>query len=236
VTPPIELTGVVKDYRGLRPLRVESLRVGPADRVALLGIDQPSAEVLINLITGSSLADRGSVRIFGQSTTDIQNSTDWLAFVDRFGIVSERAVLLEAMTIIQNLCMPFSLDIEPPSADVLSRAEPIAREIGLAEETWNARVSELDAASRWRVRLGRALALDPAVLLLEHPTVGVARESVEAFAREIGQIVAARSMAALTLTADAAFAHAFASRVMKLDPASGRSSPVRSGWLSRLRS
>jgi ABC-type transporter Mla maintaining outer membrane lipid asymmetry ATPase subunit MlaF len=236
VTPPIELTGVVKDYRGLRPLRVEELRVDATDRVALLGVDQPSGEVLINLITGTTLADRGSVRIFGQSTNDIQNSTDWLAFVDRFGIVSERAVLLDALTTIQNLSMPFSLEIEPPPPDVQLRAEQVAREVGLAQETWQARIADLDAASRWRVRLGRALALDPVVLLLEHPSVGITREFVEAFARDVGRIVAARSMAALALTADAAFAHAFTSRVVKIDPASGRSSPVRSGWFSRLRS
>jgi predicted ABC-type transport system involved in lysophospholipase L1 biosynthesis ATPase subunit len=235
VTPPIELTGVVKDYRGLRPLRIENLRVESADRIALVGVDQPAAEVLVNLITGTTLADRGTVRIFGKSTSDIQDSTEWLAVVDRFGIVSERAVLLDGLSAVQNLSIPFSLEIEPPAPDVLVRAGKLAEEVGLPETVWNASVAQLDGAARARVRLGRALALDPEVLLLEHPTAAVSREEVERLGRDITRIAERRAIAALALTADSVFADAFAPRVMTLDPASGRLEAARSGWFSRLR-
>ena len=53
--------------------------------------------------------------MLGRPTSAINDSADWLATVDRFGIVSERAVLLDQLTVIQNLAMPFTLDIEPPS-------------------------------------------------------------------------------------------------------------------------
>ena len=62
-------------------------------------------------------ARRGEVRVFGRPTSAIADSADWLATVDRFGIVSERAVLLEALTVVQNLAMPFTLEIEPPPPD-----------------------------------------------------------------------------------------------------------------------
>ena len=38
-------------------------------------------------------------RVFGRPTRAIADSADWLAIVDRFGIVSERAVLLDALTV-----------------------------------------------------------------------------------------------------------------------------------------
>src|SRR5436190_1306048 len=124
--PVLELTGVTKAYGALRPLRLERLAMSAGDQVALMGLDQPATEVLINLLTGASLPDTGEVRIFGRSTSEITDSTDWLSTLDRFGIVSERAALLEPMTVIQNMAVPFSLEIEPPSPEVVRQATAIA--------------------------------------------------------------------------------------------------------------
>jgi lipoprotein-releasing system ATP-binding protein len=227
VTAALELAGVTKDYRGLRPLRVERLVVGPGEHVAIANIEQPAAEVLINLLTGASLPDRGEVRVFGHPTSAIERSDQWLAFVDRFGIVSDRAVLLDAMTIVQNLAMPYSLEIEPPAETVRERAIGLAGEVGLAAGTWDRPVAELDGASRLRVRLGRALALDPAVLLLEHPTAAVERSGVAALARDVRSIARRRQAALLALTADREFAAAVAARVLTLDAGTGRLSERR---------
>jgi len=235
VTPPIELTGLVKDYRGLRPLRIEHLRIESADRVALLGFDQPSAEILVNLITGTTLPDRGTVCVFGKPTSEITDSAEWLALVDRFGIVSDRVVLLEGLSALQNLAIPYSLEIEPPPPDVLAQAARLAEEVGLGEALSNGPVAELDGAARARVRLGRALALDPKVLLLEHATASVGRGDVERFGRDIQRTAERRGIAALVLTADAVFAEAFVPRVLRFDPATGRFQPAKSGWFPRLR-
>src|SRR5205085_10561960 len=138
-----------------------------------VGLDEAAAEVFVNLVTGATLPDRGVVKLFGRLTTAIGDSADWLALVDRFGIVSRRAVLLDPLSVIQNLALPFTLEIEPPPDDIRARAEALAREVGLAEPSWSRRVGELDAVERARVRLARALALDPAALLLEHVSAAV---------------------------------------------------------------
>ena len=92
---PLVLTNVEKQYGGLRPLRVRDLRV-PAGRITMLiGFDRPAAEVFVNLITGASLPDKGEVASLGRPTSAIADSDEWLAFVERFGIVSDRIVLLE---------------------------------------------------------------------------------------------------------------------------------------------
>ena len=132
----LEFAGTSKVYGGLRPLRIAELRVHAGDSVALLGFDQPTAEVFVNLATGATLPDAGEVSIFGLPTRAIEDSADWLATVDRFGIVSERAVLLDALTVIQNLAMPFTLEIEPPPDAVRLRAEALARDVGLPEASW----------------------------------------------------------------------------------------------------
>jgi ABC-type transporter Mla maintaining outer membrane lipid asymmetry ATPase subunit MlaF len=235
VTPVLELSAVIKDYRGLRPLRIEHLVIEPGEQLALLGFDRPSAEVLINLITGTTLPDRGDIRVFGQSTAAIQDSAEWIAFVDRFGLVTERAVLLEGLSVVQNLAIPFSLDIEPPGAEVRSRAVALALEVGLEETICDGRVADLDAASLARIRLGRALALDPLVVLFEHPTAGVPRSEIAALGRSMRAVIERRGVAALTLTADGDFAAAVAKRVLALDPSTGRLAGHRGGWLTRIR-
>lgn len=218
----LELSNVIKDYRGLRPLRIQELAVRAGDAVALVGLDRVMAEVFVNLVTGASVPDHGEVRVFGRPTTAVSDSTEWLALVDRFGIVSVRGVLLESLSVVQNLSIPFTLDIEPPPDDVRARAEGLAREAALPESSWARPVSELGEAGHARVRLARALALDPGVLLLEHVTASIPLEEVGALGAEIRALARRRGLAIVAATSDVAFAAGVASRVLTLEPSSGR--------------
>ena len=231
--PILSLSNIVKDYRGLRPLRIEHLEVGPGDQIAIGDIDQPAAEVLVNLVTGATLPESGSIHVFGRATSAIADSAEWLSIADRFGIVTERAVLLEGLTALQNLAMPFSLEVEPPSEAVRSRAEALGVEVGLSAAELAGLVGALGGSARLRVRLGRAMALDPAVLLFEHPTAGLDRADVPGFARAASAIAGGRGMAALLLTADEALLESSSFRVLELHPATGRLRERRRRWFRR---
>ncbi len=220
--PVLELSDVSKNYGGLRPLRIQRLTVLPAECVSILGVDQPMAEVFVNLVTGASLPEAGLVGVFGKPTSAIVDSTEWLAVVDRFGIVSDRAVMLEGLTVLQNLAVPFTLDIEPLSDESRLRAAALAREVGLEDASWDRPVGTLDGAARATVRLARALALDPAVLLLEHPTAALDRQDVPALGRRVRSVAARRGAAVVVLTADHIFAESLGGRVVTLDGATGR--------------
>ena len=220
--PILELVGVTKQYGALRPLRIERLLVDAGEQVALLGFDQPAAEVLINLVTGASLPDTGHVRVFGRLTSEIVDSADWLSTLDQFGIVSERAALLEPLTVIQNLSIPFGLEIEPPPPSIVRQASELAAEVGISEVLWETRVGDLDPALRMRVRLARALALGPGLLLVEHPSASLPPHEVAPFGRKLRAVAEARASAVLTMTADPAYAASAASRALCLEPATGR--------------
>jgi polar amino acid transport system ATP-binding protein len=233
VTPLVELSSVIKNYQGLRPLRVASLTIGAHDRVALTGIDQVTAQVLADLITGATLPDTGTITVFGRPTSSLTDGEDWLSLIERIGIVSERAVLLDGLTVIQNLAMPFSLDIEPPSPGLRERAAALAAEVGLPDGTWDQPVGSLDAAGHLRVRLGRALALDPTLLLWEHPSSALPRDQVIPAATAMRKVLQARKVASLTLTADLEYASAVADTVWTLDAATGRVHDGQRGWFGR---
>ena len=231
--PVLEISDVARDYRGLRPLRIERLAVGAGESIAILGLDQVTAEVFVNLVTGATLPDRGEVKVFGRSTAAIADSVEWLTVVDRFGIVSERAVLLDGLSVIQNLAMPFTLEIEPPPEDVRVRAEALAREVGVPEASWTAPMAQLDGSMWIRVRLGRAMALDPAILLLEHVSASARPGASASLGAEMRAVAARRGLAIVAATADEAFARAVADRVLTLDPASGRLAERSRGWFRR---
>jgi len=231
VTPPaLEIEGVTKDYRGLRPLRIQQLTVAAGEPVAILGFDAPSAETFVNLVTGATLPDAGSIRVFGRSTSSIADGDDWLTSLDTFGIVTARAVLLEELTPVQNLAMPITLDVEPPAPDVREQAEALAREVGLPGDMWTGAVANLNGAARARVRLGRALAMNPALLLLEHASAGMAPGEAASFGRDVRAIAGRRAIAVVAATADDGFARAVAVRVLALEAASGRLAEPRRGW------
>ena len=80
-----------------------------------------------------------------------------------------------------------------------------------------------------RVRLGRAIALDPAILLLEHASATLDRDQVAALAADLRSIAARRGIALVAVTADAAFAGAVAPRVLTLEPATGKLKEPRRG-------
>ena len=231
----LEFAGVTKSFGGLRPLRVASLRVEAGRRAAILGLDRPSAEVFVNLATGASLPDAGEVTLFGRPTSAITDSGDWLSTVDRVGIVSERAVLLDQFTVIQNLAMPFTLDVEPPPDAERGRAEALAREVGLDAPAWSPPLAGLDVTAAMRVRLGRAVALDPALLLLEHASAPLPRDAAAGFAATVRAVAEGRGLAVVAITGDEAFARALGGRVLVHEPATGRLKEGSGGWFAAFR-
>jgi ABC-type transporter Mla maintaining outer membrane lipid asymmetry ATPase subunit MlaF len=229
----LEIAGLSKSYGALRPLRLQSLAVAGGDSVAIVGLDAAAAELLVNLITGATLPDAGDIRIFGRATAAIADSSDWLATVDRFGVVSDRAVLLDQLSVVQNLSMPFTLDVEPPSPEIRARAEQLAREVGLDPSALDAPAGRVADPARARVRLGRALALDPHILLLEHASAALAADAAQAFGADVRAIAGRRGVAVVALTADERFARAVASRVLVHRPADGALVQRKWGWFGR---
>lgn len=225
----IALRGVRKDYRGLRPLRVEQFELRQGECVALLGFDRVAAEVLVNLITGATLPDSGDVDAFGTPTRAITDPDAWLAAMDRFGILSERVVLLEAFTVEQNLALPISLEIDEMPVTVRSEVRQLADEVGITPEQLPQSVARLDGDAQLRVRLGKALALGPRVLLAEHPNAALPSDQVPRFAADLAGIAARRHLAMVVMTADATFARSVSDRVLTLKPATGELAPA-SGW------
>ena len=230
MSDPLVLTDVEKQYGGLRPLRVRELRVRAGDITMLLGFDRPSAEVFVNLITGASLPDKGKVVSLGRATSAIADSDEWLAFVERFGIVSDRIVLLEALTAAQNLAISFDLDLEPVPPEIMARVTALAAQVGIDATSLDTRVADAAPLLRSQIVLARALALDPAILVLEHPTSNLAPDEAKAFAAIVNRASKHRSLTTIGLLMDEKFAKAAGGRLLTWQPATGEMRPPSSAF------
>ncbi len=229
--PLIELRGVVKAYQALRPLRVRALSAAASDRLVLRGFDERAAELFIYLVSGAALPDEGDVIIDGRNTRDIATDTEWLGSLDRFGIVTHRAVLLESLTVAANLAVPITLAIDPMAAETRARVEQDARAAALPDPALDQPVSALDAEGRLRLHLARAAAVNPSLVLLEHPTSTLGDREASARAGEILKSMAdARGFGWIALSEDEAFASACGATVLALDAASGELAAPKNGW------
>lgn len=228
----IEITGVRKHYGGLRPLRINALQMQPAERITMRGLDAQAAEMLSLLITGASVPDEGAIVVAGRDTKDIATDTEWLVSLDLFGLVTNRAVLLDTLTLEANLALPYTLSIDPIPEDVRRAVAALADEVGLGRERLAASVQSLSAADRIRVHLARALAASPQVLILEHVTAALEPREAASLGHTLVTIADDRSLAWIAISEDDAFVKALGSPVLALEPGSGDVTPFTERWTS----
>ena len=229
--PLIEIQGVSKDHGGDRPLRIQSLSVGARDRVTVSGLDRAEAETLVHLVSGAALPDEGSVTVAGTNTRSIVTDTEWLVSLDRFGVVTHRAVLLDNLSVAANLALPLSLSVDPMPASVRAEVEALAETAGLARATIDRPVSSLDAFGRLCLHLARALAASPRLLLLEHPTLELTDDAGrQAFGRTLRRAADARALGWLAISDDEPFARAAGGDVWRLAAGTGALARRRSWW------
>jgi ABC-type ATPase involved in cell division len=224
----IEFAGVSKDYGGAAPLRVASLRIAPEDALVVAGLDRAAAETFMHLVSGAAVPDAGRVLVAGADTREIATDTEWLLSLDRFGFVSHRAVLLGTLSTAANLALPMTVAIEPLSAEMQRRVEALADEVRLPRARLVVPCDALAPAERLRLHLARALASNPQLLLLEHPTIELQDEPARAAIGEtVREIARARRLAWFGLSDDRVFARASGGRRLRLD---GTGTLVRESW------
>lgn len=217
----LQIIGVEKDYQALRPLRIAKLTVNGGDVISLGGIDAIAAETLVHLVTGATLPEKGDVTLFGQNTRTIPDSESWLKSLDGVGMLTARGILIEAFSVLQNIAMSYTLDVDPVDPRVVPLAGAVAREVGIADDLFDVPAGKVPAEMQMRVHLARGLALEPKLLIAEHPSASLPRESVHAFGSDLSRVVQARGIALLAITADDVLAKAIGGQRLELHAASG---------------
>lgn len=221
MTALLEIRGLVKDYQGLRPLRIRELTVTPDTIVTIAGLDAIAAETFVHLATGATLPDEGDVVMFGQNTRAITDGGAWLKSLDRFGMITARGILIDMFSVLQNIAMSFTLDVDPIDPRVVPQAGALARDVGIDPSLFDVPAGKVAPEIQIRVHLARALALGPQLLIAEHPSAALPRAAVAAFGADLVKVAQSRGLALVAITADDALARAIGGPRLELVPATG---------------
>jgi NitT/TauT family transport system ATP-binding protein len=202
---------VERDGRQVLALSDVSLSVAEGEFVALVGPSGCGKTTLLNIVAGLLPYDLGSVAIDG---TRINGPG-----VDR-AVVFQHASLLPWRTIAGNVRYGMELQKRFNAATMQQRVDHFITLVGLAgfERHYP---SELSGGMQQRVNLARALASDPAVLLMDEPFAALDAQTREFMQSELLKIWTQARKTVLFITHQINEAVYLADRVAVMSPRPG---------------
>ena len=145
-----------------------SLRIGPGERVAILGPSGSGKSTLLNLICGIDLPDSGSVTVGDVDLTALSEVERTRFRRRHIGFVFQFFNLLPTLTVLENLLLPLELK-GPVAAEDAERALRLLERVGLADRS-DAFPDRLSGGEQQRVALARAVVHEPELVLADEPT------------------------------------------------------------------
>lgn len=180
-TPPIALAaeGLTLAYRAFALTDV-SLRVSRGEYFVLLGPTGCGKTLCIELLCGLRRPDAGRVLIGGEDVTHRDPARRGI------GYVPQDQALLPFMSVRDNI--GFGLAARRiPAAEIRTRVDEMLELLGIAHLA-ERRPANLSGGERQRVALGRALAVRPAILLLDEPLSAIDEETRDALIDDLRRV------------------------------------------------
>jgi molybdate transport system ATP-binding protein len=181
------------------------------DGVAVLfGPSGAGKSLTLQCLAGLARPERGRIVIDGRVFFDSAAHVDLRPQARRIGYVFQGYALFPHLTVLDNVA--FGLRARP-RAERATRAGEVIERLGLGG--LSARYPrELSGGQRQRVALGRALAIDPALLLLDEPLSALDRPTRESLLDELRSVLTEWRTAAVVVTHDFTEAYRLADRIV----------------------
>ena len=196
-------------YGGVQVLKGIDLAVAPGSFVALLGSSGCGKTTLLRTISGFVAAQSGAIRVNGQDITDQPPDKRGMA------MVFQSYALWPHMTTAQNIGYGLKLRGQD-RAQIRRRVDDMLAMLKL-DGLGDRLVTQLSGGQRQRVALGRALAIDPAILLLDEPLSNLDARIREDVRHEIKALQQRLGITAIHVTHDREEAMVMADRIVVLD-------------------
>ncbi len=210
----LKIEGLTVSYGKRRVLHSASLRVDSGEVLALIGPNGSGKSTLIRAASGVIPAESGTVQVDGRALADLSTM--------------ERARYLAVVPQARNMPPAFSV-----YETILLGRTPYLGWLGRAGEHDHERVryalertqlapladrlvGELSGGEQQRVLLGRALAQDTPVLLLDEPTTHLDLQHREGLVHLVRELALSRELAVLMVLHDLNLASLYADRVSLL--------------------
>jgi ABC-type Fe3+/spermidine/putrescine transport system ATPase subunit len=186
-----------------------SLAVEAGEFVAILGSSGCGKTTLLRTIAGFQKASAGSIRLLGNDVVDVPPERRGIA------MVFQSYALWPHMTVLGNV--GYGLRLRGIArADVRTRVSALLRMLNLSGLE-DRKVTDLSGGQRQRVALGRALAVEPDLLLLDEPLSNLDAKVRVQLRAEIKALQSRLRFTAIHVTHDREEAMTMADRIVVMD-------------------
>jgi branched-chain amino acid transport system ATP-binding protein len=220
----LEVSDVSLRFGGISALSGVSLSIAEGETLAIIGPNGSGKTSLFNCVTGIYRPTAGSIAFRGEPV--IGRSPD---AITALGIARtfQNLRLFHNMSVLDNVLVGRHLHFRKRFLDALlrrrgeeirhrRRCEEIIEFLNL-EPVRKSRVADCAYGVQKRVELGRALATEPRLLLLDEPVSGLTQEEKEEFGYWIHEIRGRFTITVLLVEHDLRLASRLASRMVALD-------------------
>jgi branched-chain amino acid transport system ATP-binding protein len=220
-------------YGGIRALQGVSIAAERGELVAIVGANGAGKSTLVNVVAGFVRPSEGSVQVPGGS--DITRLATHLRVSEAgIALVPEGRGVLARMTVVENLELGQRMGqrrATPSSHRVLHGVESLFEMFPELAQRRTSRAGDLSGGEQQMLSLGRALLMQPDVLLVDEPTVGLAPIVVRKVLATLRSLMEQRALCVLLVEQNVQLALDVASRMYVLD----RGKLVLEGPTSELR-
>ena len=167
---------------------------------AFMGPSGTGKTTLLRLITGQSVAERGSVRVFGEEVSKLPRAGLY-ALRRRMGMLFQNGALLTDIDVYENVAFPVRAHTKLPESLVRNLVLTKLHAVGLRGAA-RLMPSELSGGMQRRVALARAIVMDPDILIYDEPFVGLDPISMGVICRLIKQMNEALGITSIVVSHD----------------------------------
>ena len=227
--PVIEVTSLVRKFGDRAVLNDVSFTVNRGETLIIMGGSGCGKSTLLRHIIGSMKPTSGSVKIFGEeiTTMDERNIAD---IRKRFGMLFQSGALLASLTVGENVALPLLQHTKKSPPEIEDVVEKKLEMVGLRGFE-NLKPAEISGGMKKRVGLARALALDPELLFSDEPTSGLDPIMTAVVDQLTTKLTHGQHMTAVVVTHDMTSAFRIATRMIML----GHGSIVAQGTPDEIR-
>ncbi|PKH25195.1 ABC transporter [Enterobacterales bacterium CwR94] len=203
-------------FGGVQAAKEVSFQVRAGEVLGLIGPNGAGKTTVLNMISGFYRADSGSIRL----QQELRGQPAWR--VARSGIARtyQTTQLFSGMSVLENLLVAqqrgrLGQPWQRPDAQAQAIALALLSLVGYRGSV-HLPAEDLPHVDRRLVEIARALALDPALLLLDEPAAGLSREETDALIPLLRKL-ASYGLAIIVVEHDMALVMAVSDRLQVLD-------------------
>ena len=209
----LEAKEVTKIYaRAQHPsLNRVSFSVAKSEFIAIMGASGSGKTTLLNVLSTIDTPTSGSITIDGVNIKNLSDSGAADFRRDKLGFIFQEYLLLDSLTIFENIAVPLTLQKLPPKK-IENMVRSLAEAFGIDPQL-NKYPNELSGGQRQRASALRAIVKRPSILFADEPTGALDSSSATDLLNTLKESNEALNTTILMVTHDA-YAASFADRIL----------------------